>query len=269
MTATITPKYNIGDKFYFARTKTEQRRMDCPDCLGERQFKVLAPSGDEFTMDCPRCSGSTWLRDVPELTYRFHVADVVVDEVKGYCVNEYGEDGIKYRGSLLNVAEDAMITDEAVAQAQAEALAEELNAKAEAEPARIHHKFLAGLKLKEATVEQFKNGLYDSWGAFRHLREAVDEVIENEDGGFRSRDEIVTHLEGQLSTTHRYEFVFKGFTRAMEAVVALVHADDSAAPAILSALREQWKLLPEQAQTVWTPSDRIKTDWSGKPLPTF
>lgn len=269
MTTAIAPKYAIGDKFYYASTKSERRQMDCPDCLGEKSFKVIAPSGDEFTMDCPRCSGSTWIRDVPDLTYNFHVAEVIADEIKGYCVNEYGEAGIKYRGSRLNVSEGEMIVDEAVALERAEKLAAAQNAKAETEPKRIHHKTLGSLKLREATIDQFKNGLYDSWGAFRHLREAVDGVIQNEDHSYGSRSDIVEFLEDQLSTGHRYEFVFKGFTRAMEAVVNLVHADDETAPAILASLREQWKALPEQAQAVWTPNDRIKTDWSGKPCPTY
>lgn len=269
MTTTFAPKYAIGDKFYAASTKSERRSLDCPDCLGEKSFKVIAPSGDEFSMECPRCSGSTWLRDVPDLSYNHHVAEVIADEIKGYCVNEYGEAGVKYRGNRLSVSESEMIVDEAVALALAEEKAAVLNAKAETEPKRIHHKALGNLKLREATLDTFKNGLYDSWGAFRHLREAVDEVIENEDGGYGSRSDIISHLEDQLGTTHRYEFVFKGFTRAMEAVVALVHADEEASPVILANLREQWKALPEQAQAVWTPSGRVAVDWSGKPCPTY
>ncbi len=269
MTTAFAPKYAIGDKFYAATTKTERRKLDCPDCLGEKSFKVVAPSGDEFSMNCPRCSGDTWMRDVPDLTFNHHVAEVIADEIKGYCVNEYGEVGVRYRGSRLNVPEGDMIVDEATARAKAEVMAAELNDKAEATPVRIHHKALGNLKLREATLDTFKNGLYDSWGAFRHLREAVDEVIGNEDGGYGSRSDIVSYLEDRLGTTHRYEFVFKGFTRAMEAVVALVHADEEASPVILANLREQWKALPEQAQAVWTPNDRIATDWSGKPCPTY
>lgn len=269
MSTQITPKYNIGDKFYYPSTDRETRKMDCPDCLGEKLFKVTAPSGDEFTTECPRCSGNTWVRDVPSLSYDHHVAKVICDTITGYCVNEYGEAGVKYRGGRLSVSEADLIADEATALSLAEKKAAELNAKADAEPVRIHHKHLGSLKLKEASHDQFKSGLYESWSAFRHLRETVDSIIENEGSDYDSRSKIVQSLEDQLSTTHRYDFVFEGFTRAMEAVVALVNADDENAPAILDALREQWAKLPDQAQRAWVPNERIATDWSGEPCPTY
>lgn len=267
----MTPKYAIGDKFYIATTESERRNLDCPDCLGEKVFKVLAPSGDEFTTPCVRCSADSWGRDVPSLTYNHHVAKVIECEIGGYCVNEYGENGVKYKAKNngYSVAEASLIADREVAQSAAEAMAARKNAEDEATPARIHHKHLGALKIKEAALDQFKNGLYDSWGAFRHLREAVDSIIENEDHDYGSRDDIVSSLEDRLSTTHRYDFVFKGFARAMEAVVHLVNADAEQEPVVLAALREQWKALPEDAQKAWQPHDKIKTDWSGKPLPVY
>lgn len=269
MSTVVTPKYAIGDAFYAPSTDREKRTYPCPDCLGEKEFKVIAPSGDEYTLDCPRCSGSTWLRDVPSLTYDHHVPKVITDTITGYCVNEHGEVGVKYRGNRLSVKEGEMITDEAVAFNAAEAKAAELNAKAEVDPVRIHHKKLGGLQLREASHEQFKSGLYDSWSSFRFLRELVDEIIEDSDHSYGSRSSIVEALEDKLQNSHRYEFIFKGFTRAMEAVVALVNADDEKAPEILAALRAQWAELPEQTQNAWQPNARIATDWSGKPCPTY
>lgn len=267
----MTPKYAIGDKFYIATTETEQRTLDCPDCLGEKAFKVIAPSGDEFTSACVRCSADSWVRDVPSLVYCHHVPKVIECEIGGYCVNEYGENNIKYKAesSGYSVEETALVADRAVAEAAADALAATKNAEAEATPERIHHKHLGSLKIKEASLDQFKNGLYDSWGAFRHLRREVDAIIENESYDYSSRDGIVSALEDTLSTTHRYDFVFKGFTRAMEAVVHLVNAEPEDEQAVLTALRERWKSLPEDAQKAWHPHDKIKTDWSGTPLPVY
>lgn len=270
MTVVTAPKYALGTKFYQPTTDREQRQLDCPDCLGEKAFKVLAPSGDEFTLECPRCSGGYRLHDVPSLRYDVHVPRVRSDEITGYCVNEYGKEGVHYRGENLRADENEIITDEAIALKRAEELAARLNAEAEREPVRIHYKKLGNLPLKEAVSDQFKNGLYDAWGSFRHLREVVDEVIENEDGhSYSDRDKIVEALEECLSSTHRYDFIFKGFTRAMETVVALVNADDAQTPDILASLRTQWAKLPEDAQNAWQPPASIATDWSGEPCPTY
>jgi hypothetical protein len=270
MGTTLAPRYTIGDTFYIATTDRERRELPCPDCLGEKLFKVIAPSGDEFTLDCPRCSGSTWVRDVPSLDYDYHVPKVRSDVITSYCVNEYGEQGIKYRGKAgYTVSESELISDEAIALRNAELLAASANAKAETEPKRIHHKALGALKLREAVLDTFKSGLYDSWSAYRYLREGVDEVISNEDRDYATRDDIVSSLEDRLKQTQRYEFVFKGFTRAMEAVVALVNANGDTEQEPLAALREHWKTLPEDAQAVWTPNDRIAVDWQGKPCPSF
>lgn len=270
MLATTGPKYAIGTKFFVPTTDRETKQINCPDCLGEKSFKVTAPSGDEFTMDCPRCIGSYRLSEVPSLRFDAHTPRVRADEITGYSVNEYGKEGVRYRGKSLSVEEDEIITDEATAYKRAEELAAQRNVATEKAPERIHLKRLGELPLREATIDQFKNGLYESWSAFRHLRETVDEIIANEDGySFQNREAIVEALEDSLSTTHRYDFVFKGYTRAMEAVVALVNADDQTAPKILTALRERWAALPEDAQRAWQPPESIKTDWAGEPCPTY
>lgn len=269
MTTIIAPKLNIGDTFYCASTERELRELPCPDCLGEKLFKVLAPSGDEFAMDCPRCSGNSRLRDVPSLKFDVLIPKVLTDEIVSYCVNEYGEQGVKYRGRRFSVSEAEIITDEVTAKQKADQIAAKANAELDAEPKRIHHKNLGGLELREAAQSQFENGLYDGWSCFRYLRETVDEIIEDEGSEYGSRSEIVHALEERLSTTHRYDFVFKGFPRAMEAVVALVNAGEAEQPAILQALREQWAKLPEAIQKTWQPNERIATDWSGKTCPTY
>lgn len=270
MSVAIAPKYALGTQFYAPTTDREARTLDCPDCLGERTFRVIAPSGDEFTLECPRCSGGYRLSDVPSLRYDVHVPRVRSDEITGYCVNEYGKEGVRYRGKSLSADEADIITDPDVAMRCAEELAAKYNAEADNEPVRIHLKSLGQLPLKEATLDQFKNGLYDSWGAFRHLREVVDEVIENKDEySYNERDKIVEALEECLSSTHRYDFIFKGFTRAMEAVVALVNADEEQTPEVLANLRNHWSMLPEDAQKAWQPPASIATDWSGKPCPTY
>lgn len=271
MTTAIAPRFNVGDTFYIPSYDSERRSQACPDCLGERSFKVTAPSGDEFTMDCPRCGDSGYrLIDVPSLVFSYHVPKVIPDVIVGYCVNEWNEVGIRYKGKRGgSVKEDELITDEATALEKATRLAEEMNAKVEAEPKRIQHKKLANLPIRELVIDQFKSGLYDSWSAFRHLREVCDAIITNEAHLYGSRDDIVSSLEDVLNNTHRYDFVFKGFTRAMEAVVALVNASGATEAEILAALRKHWSAMPEAAQKVWHPTPGVAKNWDGTSCPTF
>lgn len=55
--ATLTTKYSIGDVVWYATTTTERKQHPCPDCLGTREWKAIAPSGREYKFACPRCGG--------------------------------------------------------------------------------------------------------------------------------------------------------------------------------------------------------------------
>jgi len=265
----ILPKHKIGDVFFIPSTTTENASHPCPDCLGEKLLKVTSPAGDDFTLDCPRCGdGHYSLRDVPSL--RYHVAKPTVRRcvITGYSVNEWdSRPGVSYKSSGHSVNEADMITDEAVALEKAQALADAQNARNEATPERIKQAHFGNLPLKEAALDQFKNGLYDAWAAFRHLREGVDELLEDENEHL-SAGEIRDRLRETVETTMRYDFVFKGFTRVMETLVKLVNTEGEDQAGILAVLRERFKALPVEAQQVWTPT-HPKSRWLGEEIPTF
>ena len=54
--ATITTKYNIGDKVWHATTQATMKHHPCPDCLGTGKWKAVSPAGHEYTFACPRCN---------------------------------------------------------------------------------------------------------------------------------------------------------------------------------------------------------------------
>lgn len=54
----IQSKFSIGETVYYATTTRVARKVDCPDCLGQKQWKAISPAGDEFTFSCPRCANS-------------------------------------------------------------------------------------------------------------------------------------------------------------------------------------------------------------------
>lgn len=54
--ATITTKYSVGDKVWWATTRQTTKSHPCPDCLGQKKWTTTSPAGTEYTFDCPRCS---------------------------------------------------------------------------------------------------------------------------------------------------------------------------------------------------------------------
>jgi hypothetical protein len=54
----IKSKFSIGETVYYATTTHVTRRAECPDCLGQKEWKAISPAGDEFTFSCPRCCKS-------------------------------------------------------------------------------------------------------------------------------------------------------------------------------------------------------------------
>jgi hypothetical protein len=66
---TITTKYDIGQKVYYASTCVEQKQHPCPDCHGTKRWKALSPAGTEYEFDCPRCSTGYRAEDELSLDY--------------------------------------------------------------------------------------------------------------------------------------------------------------------------------------------------------
>lgn len=55
---TIETKYAINDKVWLAHTDIHRKQHNCPDCLGEKEWKVSSPAGGKFMVNCPRCNAN-------------------------------------------------------------------------------------------------------------------------------------------------------------------------------------------------------------------
>ncbi len=51
----IKPKFEIGDIVYFAHAYDTEEWLQCPDCLGAREWTVTCPGGDKFNQSCGTC----------------------------------------------------------------------------------------------------------------------------------------------------------------------------------------------------------------------
>lgn len=49
------PKFNIGDKVWFARLRQVERWDTCPDCCGKRAVTIIFGDGSSASIDCGRC----------------------------------------------------------------------------------------------------------------------------------------------------------------------------------------------------------------------
>jgi hypothetical protein len=265
----VHPKYAIGDKFYYPTTERTTRHHDCPDCLGEKKFSVTSPAGGHYTMECPRCSGSHRLSGIPSLAYSFFTPKVIERTIKGYAINDWHEPGITYKSAEGNsVKECDLIPTREAAEIAAQFLADAGNKREAEKIERIEKDQIATLPLIEASQDMFKNGLYDSWAAFRHLREVVDDLL-GESNEHLSGNEMRESLRDVLDTTMRYEFVFKGFTRVMEGLTHLMVATDEARPGIIARMKEEWDAAPDEMRKAWQPNERMRNRWDGTQLPSY
>jgi len=48
-------KYSLGDVAYRIATSTDRQWEVCPDCIGQRKWFVVLPSGEELFIRCPTC----------------------------------------------------------------------------------------------------------------------------------------------------------------------------------------------------------------------
>lgn len=52
----LIPQFTIKDVVYEASIAKSQKWLDCPDCLGAKEWTTTSPAGQEYTFPCPRCA---------------------------------------------------------------------------------------------------------------------------------------------------------------------------------------------------------------------
>jgi hypothetical protein len=71
-------KYKIGDKVWYARRKSEQKTIECPDCFGQRFLTVIKGDLSQVTIDCAGCASGY---EPPKGYITYHESVVGVSEV--------------------------------------------------------------------------------------------------------------------------------------------------------------------------------------------
>lgn len=73
---------SIGDTVFVPHITTKEVEVECPDCLGEKLWTILMPSGQSRTIDCPRCQGGKELWLIPKRYERaLEVKEVTISRI--------------------------------------------------------------------------------------------------------------------------------------------------------------------------------------------
>lgn len=251
-----TPRFRIGQTAFYPDTTKVVEQLDCPDCLGAKTWRLEMPSGDTHDVPCQRCCGGmTYSRvdDLPTLNYevyqpvvgQFLIANVEV-RAKGHWNGKgpevkYGNAGSQWR------EEDALYGDEETALTLAKLKAAEMNVKSEAKAERIHQRNIGALKLEDARFDQFKNGLWNAWYAYRDLTGKLEEHLDRDDG--RSASDTLEDLRSDVRWDIQYH------QKQDRPLDILVEAVEAALTGDASKLAPAYQTLPEALRSKSTAGD--------------
>lgn len=88
--------FNIGDRVWYARTKSWAKYLPCPHCFGKKFLTVILGDDSQVTIDCDCCTrgylGSQGVIEISE--WRADVCEVIINriQIKEKSI-EYGFDG--------------------------------------------------------------------------------------------------------------------------------------------------------------------------------
>lgn len=207
------PKYDIGDTVYCASTRNAQHTLPCPDCLDTKKWKVITPGGDTLEADCARCIGRYSYSDIPSLDYLKHVGSVSkltigsirIDTdrkprswphsgpVQYMCV----ETGVG-SGNLYN--EEQLWREEHEAQADAEQMAAEANAKAAPKQPTPLQWHIGSLRIVDAHIDMAKAHIWRARSVANNINAILNEEPGDEDyvPDDELREKIANSIESEV-----------------------------------------------------------------------
>lgn len=241
-----TPKFRIGQTVYYQDTDKVVEQLDCPDCLGTKKWRVDLPSGEAHDVACQRCCGGmTYSRadELPTLNYEVFkpvARPFLIANVEAKARGWHGEKApeVRYGNSDSQWRDEPyLFADEADALALAVISAAGQNAKAEAKAERIQLRNIGALKFDEARYDQFSNGLWNAWYAYRDLTGKLTEHLDRDDG--RPSSEVLEGLRDDLRWDLDYH------TRQERPLDVLVEAVESALAGDATKLADAYAKLPE------------------------
>lgn len=230
------PTYAIGDTVYYPIVETERYQLSCPDCLGEKKWKAISPTGTEYSVGCPRCAASSYSSNakLPSLWVERAVAKAAARVITGISIDAAGsswKDGIEYRSSFDNrsyytMREHEVYPTEEGALAAAEVKAAEKNAEIAEKPQTLVAQHFESLKFDEARWDEFKTGIWHTQYHAANLIERVKQALDGEDGDEeRDTATIISDLREAAAWDFKYHIEALPLSPLVKAALA---SDDAA-----------------------------------------
>ena len=184
MTDLPTPRYAIGQVVYRPTTDRTTETLSCPDCRGSRVWRAVSPAGEEHEISCPRCtdryahSGTDQLPNLKITRYTPIVQPLTIGAITVKTHPYHGDDHVEYGTESGSRYYERQFHDtEAAALAVAEAEAAVQNAKIDTLPEVTRARRFSGLTYTDAATAALKDGIFNSWQAFRSLGYALDDAL--------------------------------------------------------------------------------------------
>jgi hypothetical protein len=231
------PRFRVGQTVWYADTKRVTRTLPCPDCLGAKTWRVETPAGGDYEVPCQRCCGGytyTHHAEIAPLKYDEAEADPKSFTVKKVGIDTWGDrPSVTYDGR----PEAALYAAEAEAREASAIQAALHNAKIDKTPERLAVKNVGKLKIDGAYYDQFANGLWNAWYAYRALVDRLSEWIE--EASDPDEAEYVRALRESVIWEVEYR------EKQDRPLDTLVDAVDAALTGDLSKLKGAYEALPE------------------------
>lgn len=216
------PKYSLGAQVFSFSVHQSSQQLPCPDCRDTKQWTVMTPAGESFTVSCQRC-GRHYSSDLPTSLYRQTwtpmVRALTIGQIKIETpqVSSWDQDDVHYMCNETGIGSGNVYGESTLFATEAEALAratEEATAKKaawEAKPEQQRSGGLASLTYRQSLGEHARDVMWSTAYHFGKLREKLESFLdEGSDDGKKIElndsqrdllqseiDRMHWHLDGQ------------------------------------------------------------------------
>lgn len=196
------PKFKIGDTVFTAEINSARAQHPCPDCLGTRKWKIITPAGATMEAACQRC-GQYGNNDLPSLFYQTWESSfrrLTIGSIEIKTAPSYG-DYVSYMCEETGVGSGTVHSERLLFETEQQAIDEALRLviekkiEKEKEPAFIEGKRFAHLQMVDALFKSAHDAIFNSWWAYRHLRDDMAGFLE----GTTSQSDLKSNIEWTLS----------------------------------------------------------------------
>jgi hypothetical protein len=184
-----TPRYQISAVVYCPTIDRTTATLSCPDCHGTREWWAVSPAGERHTIACPRCtdqyarSGRDQLPSLQVTRYVPRVSRLTIGSITVRTHPHYNDDHVEYMANETGVGsgsiyrESDLYPNEFAALEAATVDANLKNVEVDANPKVTVARAFSGLTFTTAALAALKNGVFNSWQAFRSLGYEIESLL--------------------------------------------------------------------------------------------